>query len=195
MSTVSSMAVCRTTGEGNRWYACVCVCRLFEAEILRSFTGENIYSCHWKTGLATDSGHPNDAGHRAMFEAIDLSIFTTPAVLQPSPPSATSEGTHGDAAGGEDSMDTGCGSLSVNSMDTGCGSLSVDSMDTGCGSLGVNGDNNNNNWKPRLGEVVIIEGLQSAAQYNGKPGMPLLNIVQAMPKRVGGEKYSMHLNC
>jgi hypothetical protein len=147
------------------------VCRLFEAEILRTFAGENIYSCHWKAGLAMDSGHPNDAGHRAMFEAIDLSIFTTPAVSQPSPPSATSEGAHGHAAGGEDSMDTGCDSLSVNN------------------------DNNNNNWEPRLGEVVIIEGLQSAAQYNGKPGMSLLNIVQAMPKRVGGEEYSMHLNC
>mmetsp|Transcript_49314 Transcript_49314/g.81880 ORF Transcript_49314/g.81880 Transcript_49314/m.81880 type:complete len:236 (-) Transcript_49314:45-752(-) len=30
---------------------------------------------HWRVGTAADAGHPNDAGHRAMFNAIDLSLF------------------------------------------------------------------------------------------------------------------------
>ena len=31
----------------------------------------------WKPGTAADAGHPNGHGHRLMFEAIDLSLFTT----------------------------------------------------------------------------------------------------------------------
>lgn len=29
----------------------------------------------WKRELVADAGHPNDLGHRKMFEAIDLSLF------------------------------------------------------------------------------------------------------------------------
>eukprot|EP00668_Euglena_longa_P029575 GGOE01036930.1.p1 GENE.GGOE01036930.1~~GGOE01036930.1.p1 ORF type:complete len:201 (-),score=44.54 GGOE01036930.1:273-875(-) len=30
---------------------------------------------HWRREFAADPGHPNDVGHRAMFDAIDLSLF------------------------------------------------------------------------------------------------------------------------
>lgn len=29
----------------------------------------------WRAGTAADVGHPNDAGHRLMFEAVDLAVF------------------------------------------------------------------------------------------------------------------------
>ncbi len=32
----------------------------------------------WKPGLVTDAGHPNDAGHLAMFEAVPMAIFDSP---------------------------------------------------------------------------------------------------------------------
>ncbi|KAG1671157.1 hypothetical protein FOA52_005411 [Chlamydomonas sp. UWO 241] len=30
----------------------------------------------WKAGTSVDSGHPNDAGHKAMFSAVDLGLFS-----------------------------------------------------------------------------------------------------------------------
>jgi hypothetical protein len=30
---------------------------------------------HWREGEYVDAGHPNTAGHRRMFDAIDLRIF------------------------------------------------------------------------------------------------------------------------
>jgi len=36
---------------------------------------------HWKNDIYVDSGHPNDTGHKLMFEAIDLSLFD-PLVIE-----------------------------------------------------------------------------------------------------------------
>ena len=30
---------------------------------------------HWKKGIYQDAMHPNEKGHRLMFEAIDLTLF------------------------------------------------------------------------------------------------------------------------
>ena len=44
---------------------------------------------HWLSGYSEDMGHPNDAGHLAMFDAIDLGVFAqfSCAPKPPPPPS------------------------------------------------------------------------------------------------------------
>jgi len=41
-------------------------------DFLRTTDNGNV---HWKQGIFSDAGHPNDKGHQLMYQAIDLRIF------------------------------------------------------------------------------------------------------------------------
>ena len=46
-----------------------------------SFSGDR-QRCRWLPGTAVDVGHPNDRGHRNMFDAVDLDLFAPGAVAR-----------------------------------------------------------------------------------------------------------------